>query len=143
MLSSLLIALATIMNTTSAYEVSAWYFLRYHLPPGSQLTSLSGDLVVPHLNPANGGTYYVWPGMQTENYDGIYQNVLSGNDSGVWTFYSGYCCNSPYLPWGGSFDTYEEETISFSNVENATSWTTVDQRKKTGKIVTNDFPQLS
>lgn len=143
MFTPLLVALTIFFKSALAYEASAWYFLRYHLSSGSRLTSLSGELIVPHLNPANGGRYYIWPGLQTLTYGSVYQNVLSGNDSGVWAFFSGYCCDSPDLPWGGSFNAYEGETISFSNVENATSWTTVDRREKTGKVVTSDLSPLS
>ena len=124
------------------YKVSAWYFLRYTLPAESQLTSLSGEMIIPPLEPAHGGTYYIWPGLQVENWDGIYQNVLSGNDSGTWTLWSGYCCENPILPWSGSFDTYEGETVSFSNVKGKHTWTTVQTREKTGQRIPDKFDAL-
>ncbi len=146
MYKSLLVLVATLLVSSSAeyaYGVDHWYFLRYSLPPGSELTSLSGELVVPALRPVDEGTYYVWPGLQTENFDGIYQNVLHGNGTDHWDFYGGYCCNAPYLPWGHNLEADKGEILSFSNIKIATSWRTIDKREKTGTNAVNDFPELS
>jgi len=142
----LLILVATLLAFNCAeyaYGVDHWYFLRYSLPPGSELTSLSGELVVPALRPVDGGTYYVWPGLQTESFDGIYQNVLHGNGIDHWDFYGGYCCNAPYLPWGHKLEADKGEILSFSNMKNATSWRTIDKREKTATDAVNEFPELS
>jgi len=142
---SLLVATATLLCSSFANytsEVDHWYFLRYNLPAGSELTSLSGELVVPTLKPVEGGTYYVWPGLQTESDDGIYQNVLHGIDTDQWEFYSGYYCNAPYLPWGHNLEASAGETFLFSNIKNATSWRTIDRRRKTVTNAINDFPEL-
>lgn len=140
------ILVATLLSFVSAeyaYGADHWYFLRYSLPPGSELTSLSGELVVPALNPVHGGTYYVWPGLQTDNFDGIYQNVLHGVGTDQWKFYGGYCCNAPHLPWGHSLEADKGEILSFGNVKNDTTWRTVHRREKTGIDAVNDFPELS
>ena len=126
----------------SGEEASAWYFLRYTIPAESSFTSLTGDMVIPPLMPANGGTYYLWPGLQVANWQGIYQNVLSGNDSGTWTFWSGYCCNNPDLTWSDSLDTYEGDTISFSNVRSDTTWTTTSTEVEQEQSVTSAFDVL-
>lgn len=126
-----------------AYGVDHWYFLRYSLPSGSELTSLSGELVVPALNVVDGGTYYIWPGLQTDDFNGIYQNVLQGIGTDQWEFYGGYCCHAPYLPWGHNLEAEKGEILSFSNVRNATSWRTADRKEKTGTNTVNDFPELS
>ena len=130
----------------SAYEVTSWHMLRYHLPQGSSLTSFSGDMLIPPLKRVDEGTYYVWPGLETPDDNGIYQNVLGGNSSGLvnggeWSYFSGFCCENPVLPWGASIKLFEGDTIHFSNVKN-TSWTTVSEMKSNGKSVTSSFPAL-
>ena len=121
---------------------SGWYFLRYTIPTESQFTSLSGEMVIPPLMPANGGTYYLWPGLQVEGWQGIYQNVLSGNDSGTWTLWSGYCCENPVLTWSDSFDTYEGDTVKFNNVRSGDTWTTTSTEVDTGMEVRSEFDPL-
>ena len=148
MKASICFVVATTLRLVTAaqsgdFQVSAWYFLRYTLPSGSQLTSLSGDMIIPPLEPAHGGTYYIWPGLQVDDWKGIYQNVLSGNDSGTWSFWSGYCCENPILPWSGSFDTYQGETVSFSNVKTNNTWRTVQEREKTGQTIISEYDALS
>ena len=142
----LLIGFGTILSV-SAYEVSSWHMIRYHLPEGSGFTSFSGDMVIPPLKRVTAGTYYVWPGLETPDDNGIYQNVLGGNSSGLqnggaWSYFSGFCCQNPTLPWGASLDLFEGDSIHFSNVKNA-DWTTVSRMNSTGRTVTSSFPELS
>ena len=142
----LLISLA-VSSSTSAYEVSSWHMARYHLPSDSEFTSFSGDMVIPPLKPVSEGTYYVWPGLETPNDDGIYQNVLSGNASGettgTWSYFSGFCCQNPTLPWGAPLYLNGADTVSFSNMKNSSSWTTMSKKASNGKVVTSGFPDIS
>lgn len=126
----------------SSQSASAWYFVRFNLPAGEQLTGVTGEMIVPPLEPTNGGTYYIWPGLETSSYDGIYQNVLSGTDSGTWAYFSGYCCTNPVLPWSDNLYVYEGQTLSYSNVLTGTSWTTVQGNEGTGESDTNSFDAL-
>jgi len=136
-----------ILSFVSAYEVTSWHMVRYHLPSNSDFTSFSGDMVIPPLKPVSEGTYYVWPGLETPNDDGIYQNVLSGNisgeDSGTWSYFSGFCCQNPILPWGASLNLNGGDTVSFSNVKNSSSWTTTSKKASNGRVVTSNFPDIS
>ena len=120
---------------------------RYHLPSGSELTSFSGDMSIPPLKSVSEGTYYVWPGLETPDDNGIYQNVLSGNASGefdgAWSYFSGFCCQNPTLPWGASLNLNGGDTVRFINVKNSSSWTTTSEKASNGKVVTSDFPELS
>ena len=129
-------------NFDSSQSASAWYFVRFNLPAGEQLTGVTGEMIVPPLEPTNGGTYYIWPGLETSSYDGIYQNVLSGTDSGTWAYFSGYCCTNPVLPWSDNLYVYEGQTLSYSNVLTGTSWTTVQGNEATGESDTNSFDAL-
>lgn len=143
---TLLTSLAT-FSSISAYEVSSWHMVRYHLPSDSEFTSFSGDMVIPPLKPVSEGTYYVWPGLETPKDDGIYQNVLSGNsngeNSGTWSYFSGFCCQDPTLPWGASLNLNGGDTVSFSNVKNSSSWTTTSKKASNGRVVTSGFPEIS
>ena len=120
----------------------SWHFLRFYLPPTSEFTSLSGTIVVPPLPRA--ATYYLWPGLQPRDNSGVFQNVLDGR-SGTWWFAAGWCCSDPTLPWGGGFDTYPGETVSFSNALGSGSegWTTTITRLATGQTVTSAFGALA
>ncbi len=143
----ILLSSLAIFSSVSAYEVSSWHMVRYHLPSDSEFISFSGDMVIPPLKPISEGTYYVWPGLETPNDDGIYQNVLSGNssgeNSGTWSYFSGYCCHSPTLPWGISLDLIGGDTVSFSNMKSSASWTTMSKKASNGRTVTSAFPELS
>ncbi|KAK1483489.1 hypothetical protein CTAM01_13369 [Colletotrichum tamarilloi] len=123
-----------------ANPVSAvtWYFLRYYPASGQKFTSLSGEMVIPSLPRA--GVYYLWPGLQPTDNSGVYQNVLDGR-SGTWWLGSGWCCSNPSLPWGGGFNTYGGETISFQNIlkSDNSAWTSTVTRQTGGQVVTNDF----
>lgn len=120
-------------------SATTWYFLRYYTPSGAKFTSFSGDMIIPTLPEA--GTYYLWPGLQPTDNSGVYQNVLDGR-SGTWWFGSGWCCSNPDLPWGGGFNTYGGETVSFSNAleSDNSGWTTTIVRESTGTSQTNTFP---
>lgn len=120
-------------------SAATWYFIRYYTPSGAKFTSFSGDMVVPTLPKA--GIYYLWPGLQPTDGSGVYQNVLDGR-SGTWWFGSGWCCSNPDLPWGGGFNTYGGETVSFSNAleSDNSGWTTTVIRTSTGTSETNTFP---
>ena len=142
-----LLSSLAISTSVSADEVSSWHMARYHLPSDSEFTSFSGDMVIPPLKPVTEGTYYVWPGLETPHDDGIYQNVLSGNssgyNSGTWSYYSGFCCHDPTLPWGASLNLNEGDRVSFSNLRNSSSWATTSKKASNGKTVTSYFPILS
>lgn len=136
-----------VSSSVSAYEVSSWHFARYYLPSGSEFTSFSGDMSIPPLKSVSEGIYYVWPGLETPEDDGIYQNVLSGDArgefSGAWSYFSGFCCHNPTLPWGESLSLNGGDTVGFSNVRDSSSWTTTSKKASNGKVVTSDFPELS
>ena len=126
----------------SSQTASAWYFVRFNLPAGEQLTSLTGEMIVPPLEPTNGGTYYIWPGLETSTYDGIYQNVLSGTDSGTWAYFSGFCCTDPETPWIDNLYVYEGQTLSYSNVLTDTAWNTAQGNEDTGELDNKAFDTL-
>ncbi|CAF9933124.1 MAG: hypothetical protein HETSPECPRED_008544 [Heterodermia speciosa] len=126
----------------SSQSASGWYFVRFNLPAGEQLTSVTGEMIVPPLEPTNGGTYYIWPGLETSTYDGIYQNVLSGTDSGTWAYFSGYCCTNPTLPWSDNLFVYEGQTLSYRNVLTDTTWATTQGNIDTGEVDNNSFDAL-
>ncbi|EGO61476.1 hypothetical protein NEUTE1DRAFT_116120 [Neurospora tetrasperma FGSC 2508] len=132
-----IVFLPVVLFATQA-AAATWYFLRYNTPSGAKFTAFSGQMVVPTLPKA--AVYYLWPGLQPTDNSGVYQNVLDGR-SGTWWFGSGWCCSNPSLPWGGGFNTYAGETISFSNVLNSdgSGWTTTTKRGTTGSPVTNTF----
>ena len=104
-------------------------------------------MVIPPLKPVSAGTYYVWPGLETPNDDSIYQNVLSGNASGestgTWSYFSGFCCQNPTLPWGAPLYMNGGDTVSFGNVKSSSSWTTVSKKGSNEKMVTTGFPEIS
>ena len=127
----------------SSQKASGWYFVRFDLPQGEQLTSLTGGFIVPHLNPVPpGGTYYIWPGLETSDFQGIYQNVLSGTETGTWTYFSGYCCETG-ISWEDPQNVYEGQELWFSNVESDTTWTTVQTIADTGEAETGHWDALS
>ena len=126
----------------SSQTASGWYFVRFNLPAGEQLTGVTGEMIVPPLMPTNGGTYYIWPGLETSSYDGIYQNVLSGTDSGTWAYFSGFCCLNPGLPWSDNLYVYEGQTLSYSNVWTGTTWATTQGNEDTGEVDNNSFDAL-
>ncbi|KAI8239501.1 hypothetical protein K4K55_001768 [Colletotrichum sp. SAR 10_96] len=130
-----LLSVFLLANPVSAVT---WYFLRYYPASGQKFTSFSGDMVIPTLQQA--GVYYLWPGLQPTDNSGVYQNVLDGR-SGTWWFGSGWCCSNPSLPWGGGFNTYGGETVSFANKLKAdgSAWTTTVVRQSNGQSVVNDF----
>ncbi|KAI8295992.1 hypothetical protein K4K59_004286 [Colletotrichum sp. SAR11_240] len=130
-----LLSVCLLANPVSAVT---WYFLRYYPASGQKFTSFSGDMVIPTLQQA--GVYYLWPGLQPTDNSGVYQNVLDGR-SGTWWFGSGWCCSNPSLPWGGGFNTYGGETVSFANTLKAdgSAWTTTVVRQSNGQSVNNDF----
>lgn len=49
-------------------------------------------MIVPAIHEA--ATNYLWPGLQSTDNSGVYQNVLDGR-SGGWWFGSGWCCSNP------------------------------------------------
>ncbi|ORY63389.1 uncharacterized protein BCR38DRAFT_516698 [Pseudomassariella vexata] len=134
--------LLTLLSLTSQASAATWYFLRYYTPSGSKFTSFSGDLVIPTLPQA--GTYYLWPGLQPTDGSGVYQNVLDGR-SGTWWIGSGWCCSNPSLPWGGGFNTYAGETVTFNNAltSDGSGWASTLTRKATGAVVSDTFALAS
>lgn len=101
---------------------SNWYYLTFFTTElsGGYFTFIQGHMVVPPLPHA--GTYYLWPGLQTDQYEGVYQSVLDGR-SGSWHFASGWCCSNPSLPWGSGFATEPGEVNFFQHVRlDNTNW---------------------
>lgn len=128
--------IATVGLIAHKATAASWYFLTYYPPDEGQFINFSGEMVVPPLPAA--AYYYLWPGLQPTDGSGVYQNVLDGR-SGTWWFGSGWCCENPSLPWGGGFNTYEGETVSFSNTLMDTEWETTVTRQKSGESVTDTF----
>lgn len=135
LVSTLILGFLAFAGQSSA---ATWYFLRYYTPSGAEFTSFSGDLVIPALPQA--GTYYLWPGLQPTDGSGVYQNVLDGR-SGTWWIGSGWCCSNPSLPWGGGFNTYAGETVTFSNTLSSddSGWTSTLTSSANGASVTDTF----
>ncbi|KAK2753903.1 hypothetical protein FQN54_007262 [Arachnomyces sp. PD_36] len=136
--------LTSLLVTTVALIVqqataATWYFLTYYPPDGGQFINFSGDMVIPPLPAA--AYYYLWPGLQPTDGSGVYQNVLDGR-SGSWWFGSGWCCQNPSLPWGGGFNTYEGDTVSFSNTLVDSTWETT-VTSPSGEAVTDSFDLTS
>jgi len=69
-----------------------WHFVAFTTPSGQEFVSQSGNMIVPAIHEA--ATNYLWPGLQTTDNSGVYQNVLDGR-SGGWWFGSGWCCSNP------------------------------------------------
>ena len=122
-----------------AVSAAEWHSIQYRLPQGSHVTSFAGTLVVPSLPQT--GVYYIWPGLQHRDHEGVYQNVLDGS-SGNWWMAGGWCCGNPSLPWGDGFSVGSGENVLFSNVQGGTSgsqWTTTLTKTKTGLTTRNTF----
>ncbi|KAI1846659.1 hypothetical protein JX265_009038 [Neoarthrinium moseri] len=137
MIVTLLLSFLAFSGQASA---ATWYFLRYYTPSGAKFTSFSGEMVIPALPKA--GTYYLWPGLQPTDNSGVYQNVLDGR-SGTWWIGSGWCCSNPSLPWGGGFNTYAGDTVTFSNTlkSDNSGWTSTIS--KSGSTATDTFALAS
>ncbi|KAI1334907.1 hypothetical protein F5Y15DRAFT_399676 [Xylariaceae sp. FL0016] len=135
--SVLMMSMLALVGQASA---ATWYFLRYYPASGQQFTSLSGVMTIPELPQA--GYYYLWPGLQPTDNSGVYQNVLDGR-SGTWWIGSGWCCSNPSLAWGGGFNTYAAEEVSFSNTLGGGTWTSTLTRQSTGDTVTDTFDLTS
>jgi hypothetical protein len=131
-LTHLITGLGLIAQQASA---ATWYFLTYYPPDGGQFINFSGEMVIPPLPAA--AYYYLWPGLQPTDNSGVYQNVLDGR-SGTWWFGSGWCCENPSLPWGSGFNTYEGETVGFSNTLVDSTWQTT-VTNAAGEAVTDTF----
>jgi hypothetical protein len=153
MLFTLLFAVAALLSPASA---ATWYFLRYNLPSSQAFLSFSGTMQIPKLPKA--GTYYLWPGLQPTDNSGVYdfvqsltplsihmliirpryQNVLDGR-SGTWWIGSGWCCSNPSLPWGSGFNTYQSESVAFSNVKNSSGNTWTSKLTRGSSTVSDSF----
>ncbi|TIA37279.1 hypothetical protein D6C79_08110 [Aureobasidium pullulans] len=65
-------------------------------------------MIVPAIYEA--ATNYLWPGLQSTDNSGVYQNVLDGR-SGGWWFGSGWCCSNPtelYGAWDFGLVIFED-----------------------------------
>ncbi|THW13951.1 hypothetical protein D6D24_05752 [Aureobasidium pullulans] len=129
----LLLAAAT---TTLAQD---WHFVAFTTPDGQEFISQSGNMIVPAIHEA--ATNYLWPGLQSTDNSGVYQNVLDGR-SGGWWFGSGWCCSNPSLPWGGGFGAAEGDVLFFNNTRNTDSseWVSVIEKNCGEASATNSFP---
>lgn len=67
-----------------------------------------------------------------------YQNVLDGR-SGTWWIGSGWCCSNPSLPWGGGFNTYQGESVTFSNVKDSSGNTWTSKLTRGSSTATDSF----
>ncbi|KAG9640463.1 hypothetical protein KCU95_g396, partial [Aureobasidium melanogenum] len=132
----LLLTMIAFVNTTLAQD---WHFVAFDTPDGQEFISQSGNMVVPPIHEA--ATNYLWPGLQSTDNSGGYQNVLDGR-SGNWWFASGWCCSNPSLPWGGGFGAEEGDVLFFNNMRNAnaTEWFSVVEENCGEASVTNSFP---
>ncbi|KAK7545011.1 uncharacterized protein J3D65DRAFT_599610 [Phyllosticta citribraziliensis] len=124
---------------------SKWYDVHFattpHPEPVQFFVELSGQMVIPPLR--SPGAYYIFPGLQPRYGGGIYQNVLDGN-KGHWSFASGWCCFKGW-GWGGGFNVYAGETVSFNNKwthagDERAWWTTTIRHDSTGTTRTNSWP---
>ena len=88
-LSQLPLLLLAAATTTLAQD---WHFVAFTTPDGQEFISQSGNMIVPAIHEA--ATNYLWPGLQSTDNSGVYQNVLDGR-SGGWWFGSGWCCSNP------------------------------------------------
>lgn len=106
-------------------NAASWYFLTYYPPSGSQFVGFRGTMSSPKSIPTIGGTYYIWPGLQTTDNSGVYQNVLNiGDGSGSWWASSGWCCSDPSLPWGNGVGVSPGSSFTFNNFDdNNGNWT--------------------
>ncbi|KAI0018403.1 hypothetical protein F4780DRAFT_771772 [Xylariomycetidae sp. FL0641] len=130
------ILFTSLLAFTGPAMAQSWYFLRYYPASGQEFTGFSGTMLIPAIPQA--ATYYLWPGLQPTDNSGVYQNVLDGS-SGKWWIGSGWCCSNPSLPWGSGFNTYEGETVEFSNTLGSSAWTSTLTRDATGDTVSDDF----
>ncbi|ORY02281.1 hypothetical protein BCR34DRAFT_591970 [Clohesyomyces aquaticus] len=128
-----LLAATLFLSTANA---ATWYFLRYNLPSTQQFLSFSGTMVIPKLPKA--GTYYLWPGLQTTDGSGVYQNVLDGR-SGTWWIGSGWCCANPSLPWGSGFNVNAGDSVAFTNTKGASAWTSTLKKASGGSTASDSF----
>ncbi|KAH0333546.1 hypothetical protein KCU81_g9821, partial [Aureobasidium melanogenum] len=124
------------VSTTLAQD---WHFVAFTTPEGQEFISQSGNMIVPPIHEA--ATNYLWPGLQSTDNSGVYQNVLDGR-SGSWWFGSGWCCSNPSLPWGGGFGAEEGDVLFFNNTRNAnaTEWVSVIEKNCGEASATNSFP---
>lgn len=123
-----------------------WHVLEYFVAGDQQITSYSGQMVVPPIPKA--ATYYLWPGLQPDDDSGVFQPVLDGR-SGGWWIGTGWCCSNPSLAWGSGFAVTKGDTVQFSMRRNATSknWDTVlavpqKKLKATGSFPLGMLPSL-
>ncbi|KAI4765400.1 hypothetical protein E4T52_01786 [Aureobasidium sp. EXF-3400] len=116
-----------------------WHFVAFTTPDGQEFISQSGNMIVPAIHEA--ATNYLWPGLQTTDNSGVYQNVLDGR-SGGWWFGSGWCCSNPSLSWGGGFSAIEGDVLFFNNTRdlNRTEWVSVIDKNCGEAVATNSFP---
>ena len=122
---SLLTALALAVVPGMAQHI--FYTLDLRTPGYVNITSLTGTMTIPDYPPGypgDGGTYYLWPGLQGTNNNGVLQNVLEpGTSTNQWTVDSGYCCQNG-IPFGGSIATQSGGEVYFNNFRNSDgTWT--------------------
>ncbi|THW78307.1 hypothetical protein D6D18_09671 [Aureobasidium pullulans] len=135
-LSQLPLLLLAAATTTLAQD---WHFVAFTTPDGQEFISQSGNMIVPAIHEA--ATNYLWPGLQSTDNSGVYQNVLDGR-SGGWWFGSGWCCSNPSLPWGGGFGAAEGDVLFFNNTRNTdrSEWVSVIEKNCGEASATNSFP---
>ncbi|KAL1600525.1 hypothetical protein SLS60_006911 [Paraconiothyrium brasiliense] len=109
MLIALFLAVSALLSPVSA---ATWYFLRYNLPSSQAFLSFSGTMQIPKLPQA--GTYYLWPGLQPTDNSGV-------------------------LPWGSGFNTYQGESVAFSNVKDSSGSTWTSKLTRGSSSVSNSF----
>ena len=112
-------ALGTSANAT-------WHSINFRLPNATSqaFTALSGVIFAPPTATprAPGGSYYLWPGLQPRDGQGVLQNVLDGADPAAWRLGSGWCCHDPELPWGRSVWPRPGQGVRFANQLKGDGW---------------------
>ncbi|KAG6986574.1 hypothetical protein G7Y79_00077g099660 [Physcia stellaris] len=120
----------------------SYYFLRFRLPAGGdqQFTELSGEMIAPKYLSPYGGSYNIWPGLETGNRDGVIKNLLNNEGDGTWTYWSWH---SPGFPWNDNQDAHEGDTLLFSTVKRDTSWYTTQANLATGESSSHSLDELT
>lgn len=128
------------IKTYGAYP--SYYFLRFRLPAGGdqQFTELSGEMIAPKYLSPRGGDYALWPGLETDNRDGVIKNLLNNEGDGTWSYWSWH---SPGFPWNEYQDAHEGDTLLFSTVKGDTSWYTTQANLATGESSSHSLDELS
>jgi len=61
--------------------------------PGATITNLQSTVIVPAVS-TGAGYHAIWPGLENDSGDFVYQNVISdSNVAGSWQFWIEYCCD--------------------------------------------------